>query len=75
MPSKKNCITSPETIKGQVIRAADPAFEQMLAAAGASIAGAGVEEGLRQPDPAAAEGDHRGRQEGEGVFLGGDPQG
>lgn len=36
--SKKHCITSPDTIKGQVIRAAGPAFEQMLAAAGASIA-------------------------------------
>jgi len=35
--SKKGCITSPETIKGQVMRAAGPAFEQMLAAAGASI--------------------------------------
>ena len=35
--SKDNCITSPETIKGQVTRAAGPAFEQMLAAAGASI--------------------------------------
>jgi TRAP-type C4-dicarboxylate transport system substrate-binding protein len=35
--SKKDCITSPDTIKGQVIRAAGPAFEQMLAAAGASI--------------------------------------
>lgn len=35
--SKKQCITSPDTIKGQVIRAAGPAFEQMLAAAGASI--------------------------------------
>jgi TRAP-type C4-dicarboxylate transport system substrate-binding protein len=35
--SKKNCITSPDTIKGQVIRAAGPAFEEMLAAAGASI--------------------------------------
>lgn len=35
--SKKGCITGPETIKGQVIRAAGPAFEQMLAAAGASI--------------------------------------
>lgn len=35
--SKKNCITGPDTIKGQVIRAAGPAFEQMLAAAGASI--------------------------------------
>jgi TRAP-type transport system periplasmic protein len=36
--SKKNCITAPDTIKGQVIRAAGPAFEEMLAAAGASIA-------------------------------------
>jgi TRAP-type transport system periplasmic protein len=36
--SKKGCITSPDTIKGQVTRAAGPAFEQMLAAAGASIA-------------------------------------
>lgn len=36
--SKKQCITSPDTVKGQVIRAAGPAFEQMLAAAGASIA-------------------------------------
>lgn len=35
--SKKGCITSPETVQGQVIRAAGPAFEQMLAAAGASI--------------------------------------
>ncbi|TBU71429.1 ABC transporter substrate-binding protein [Pseudomonas daroniae] len=35
--SKETCITSPETIKGQVIRAAGPAFEQMLASAGASI--------------------------------------
>ncbi|HEU4986308.1 MAG TPA: TRAP transporter substrate-binding protein DctP [Rhizobiaceae bacterium] len=35
--SKKTCITSPDTIKGQVIRAAGPAFEEMLAAAGASI--------------------------------------
>jgi len=35
--SKKNCITSPDTIKGQVIRAAGPAFEEMLSAAGASI--------------------------------------
>ncbi len=35
--SKKECITGPNTIKGQVIRAAGPAFEQMLAAAGASI--------------------------------------
>jgi TRAP-type C4-dicarboxylate transport system substrate-binding protein len=35
--SKKECVTSPDTIKGQVIRAAGPAFEQMLAKAGASI--------------------------------------
>lgn len=35
--SKKGCITAPDTIKGQVIRAAGPAFEQMLVAAGASI--------------------------------------
>ncbi|MBU0583118.1 MAG: TRAP transporter substrate-binding protein DctP [Alphaproteobacteria bacterium] len=35
--SKKNCITSPDTIKGQVTRAAGPAFEQMLVGAGASI--------------------------------------
>ena len=35
--SKKGCITSPETLKGQVIRAAGPAFEEMLVAAGASI--------------------------------------
>ncbi|MGF1639340.1 MAG: TRAP transporter substrate-binding protein DctP [Rhodospirillales bacterium] len=36
--SKKNCILEPESIKGQVMRAAGPAFEQMLAGAGASIA-------------------------------------
>lgn len=36
--SKERCITNPETIEGQVIRAAGPAFEQMLAEAGASIA-------------------------------------
>ncbi|WP_417669581.1 TRAP transporter substrate-binding protein DctP [Roseibium sp.] len=36
--SKKACITSPETMKGQVTRAAGPAFEQMLVGAGASIA-------------------------------------
>ncbi|WP_425256309.1 TRAP transporter substrate-binding protein DctP [Microbaculum marinisediminis] len=36
--SKQNCITDPESIKGQVTRAAGPAFEQMLADAGASIA-------------------------------------
>ncbi|MFV0368551.1 MAG: TRAP transporter substrate-binding protein DctP [Hyphomicrobiaceae bacterium] len=35
--SKKECITSPASIKGQVTRAAGPAFEQMLVAAGASI--------------------------------------
>jgi TRAP-type C4-dicarboxylate transport system substrate-binding protein len=35
--SKKGCIRGPDTIKGQVTRAAGPAFEQMLAAAGASI--------------------------------------
>ncbi|HWV08849.1 MULTISPECIES: TRAP transporter substrate-binding protein DctP [unclassified Pseudomonas] len=35
--SKQQCITSPDTIKGQVIRAAGPAFENMLSAAGASI--------------------------------------
>jgi TRAP-type C4-dicarboxylate transport system substrate-binding protein len=35
--SKQGCITSPDTIKGQVIRAAGPAFEEMLVAAGASI--------------------------------------
>jgi len=35
--SKKNCITSPASIKGQVTRAAGPAFEEMLAGAGASI--------------------------------------
>ncbi|MCP5364052.1 MAG: TRAP transporter substrate-binding protein DctP [Hyphomicrobiales bacterium] len=36
--SKKNCITSPDTIQGQVTRAAGPAFEEMLAGAGASLA-------------------------------------
>ncbi|WP_246270816.1 TRAP transporter substrate-binding protein DctP [Hongsoonwoonella zoysiae] len=35
--SKKQCITSPETMQGQVTRAAGPAFEQMLVGAGASI--------------------------------------
>ena len=35
--SKKGCIRGPETMSGQVTRAAGPAFEQMLAAAGASI--------------------------------------
>lgn len=36
--SKKGCITTPDSIKAQVIRAAGPAFEEMLAGAGASIA-------------------------------------
>lgn len=36
--SKKDCIRGPDTLKGQVIRAAGPAFEEMLAKAGASIA-------------------------------------
>lgn len=36
--SKKQCITAPESMKGQVTRAAGPAFEQMLVGAGASIA-------------------------------------
>src|SRR5690606_27007980 len=35
--SKQNCITGPDSIKGQVTRAAGPAVEQMLAGAGASI--------------------------------------
>lgn len=35
--SKEGCITTPETVAGQVIRAAGPAFEEMLVAAGASI--------------------------------------
>ena len=35
--SKQNCILAPETVKGQVTRAAGPAFEQMLVGAGASI--------------------------------------
>ena len=35
--SKEGCITGPDSIAGQVTRAAGPAFEQMLAAAGASI--------------------------------------
>ncbi len=35
--SKKNCILGPETMTGQVTRAAGPAFEQMLVGAGASI--------------------------------------
>jgi TRAP-type C4-dicarboxylate transport system substrate-binding protein len=36
--SKKGCITGPDSIKGQVTRAAGPAFEKMLQSAGASIA-------------------------------------
>lgn len=35
--SKKTCILDPADAKGQVMRAAGPAFEQMLAAAGASL--------------------------------------
>ena len=34
---KDKCITSPADVKGQQTRAAGKAFEQMLAAAGASI--------------------------------------
>jgi TRAP-type C4-dicarboxylate transport system substrate-binding protein len=34
---KDECITTPEQAQGKVMRAAGPAFEQMLAAAGASI--------------------------------------
>ena len=36
--SAQNCILAPEDISGQVTRAAGPAFERMLAAAGGSIA-------------------------------------
>jgi TRAP-type C4-dicarboxylate transport system substrate-binding protein len=36
--SKKDCIAGPDSVSGQVFRAAGPAFEQMLAAAGAGIA-------------------------------------
>lgn len=36
--SSEQCITSPDTVDGQVFRAAGPAFEEMLEAAGASIA-------------------------------------
>jgi TRAP-type transport system periplasmic protein len=36
--STKNCILAPDDIRGQVTRAAGPAFERMLAGAGASIA-------------------------------------
>ena len=35
--SKNKCITNPESIKGQVTRAAGPMFEEMLVGAGASI--------------------------------------
>jgi TRAP-type C4-dicarboxylate transport system substrate-binding protein len=35
--STKNCILGPASMKGQVTRAAGPAFEQMLVGAGASI--------------------------------------
>ncbi|WAP68105.1 TRAP transporter substrate-binding protein DctP [Jiella pelagia] len=35
--SSKECISSPETAKGQVLRAAGPAFEEMLVGAGSSI--------------------------------------
>jgi TRAP-type C4-dicarboxylate transport system substrate-binding protein len=36
--STKGCITGPDSIRGQVARAAGPAFEAMLVGAGASIA-------------------------------------
>lgn len=36
--SKQRCITAPETVRGQTMRAAGPAFDELLAAAGASIA-------------------------------------
>ncbi|MBY5924654.1 MULTISPECIES: TRAP transporter substrate-binding protein DctP [unclassified Halomonas] len=36
--SNKQCITSPDTVAGQTMRAAGPAFDEMLATAGASIA-------------------------------------
>ncbi|QFT83879.1 2,3-diketo-L-gulonate-binding periplasmic protein YiaO precursor [Halomonas sp. THAF12] len=35
--SSQQCITSPDTVEGQTFRAAGPAFEEMLAGAGASI--------------------------------------
>ncbi|WP_280549898.1 MULTISPECIES: TRAP transporter substrate-binding protein DctP [unclassified Halomonas] len=35
--SDMRCITSPDTVKGQTMRAAGPAFDEMLATAGASI--------------------------------------
>uniref|UniRef100_UPI00356A8D66 TRAP transporter substrate-binding protein DctP n=1 Tax=Halomonas sp. TaxID=1486246 RepID=UPI00356A8D66 len=36
--SNERCITSPDTVEGQTMRAAGPAFDEMLATAGASIA-------------------------------------
>ncbi|WP_136068096.1 TRAP transporter substrate-binding protein DctP [Modicisalibacter radicis] len=36
--SNERCITSPDTVQGQAMRAAGPAFDEMLATAGASIA-------------------------------------
>lgn len=36
--SSERCITSPDTVEGQTLRAAGPAFDEMLATAGASIA-------------------------------------
>ena len=36
--SSERCILNPEDVRGQVTRAAGPAFERMMAAAGASIA-------------------------------------
>lgn len=36
--SDKQCVTSPDTVQGQTMRAAGPAFDEMLAEAGASIA-------------------------------------
>lgn len=36
--SNEQCITSPDTVEGQTLRAAGPAFDEMLATAGASIA-------------------------------------
>lgn len=36
--SRNDCIRGPETVKGLVLRAAGPLFEEMLRAAGASIA-------------------------------------
>lgn len=35
--SNERCITSPDTVEGQTLRAAGPAFDEMLASAGASI--------------------------------------